>query len=128
MNWIFLTIGTFIGACLAVLTIGLCYIKADSLHTIEQGKASWYGEPFHGELTANGETYNMFKVSAAHRTLPFKTRARVINLANGKSIVVRINDRGPFVDGRIIDLSLEAFKKIGNPDDGLLDVVVITNN
>ncbi|HMD99928.1 MAG TPA: septal ring lytic transglycosylase RlpA family protein [Terriglobia bacterium] len=71
----------------------------------EQGIASWYGHPFHGRPTASGEIYNMHDLTAAHRTLPFSTRVRVHDLDNGRDVEVRINDRGPFVKGRIIDLS-----------------------
>ena len=74
----------------------------------EEGLASWYGHPYHGRQTASGEVYDMYKISAAHRTLPFNTRVRVHNLKNGAEVDVRINDRGPFVDGRIIDLSYAA--------------------
>jgi rare lipoprotein A len=74
----------------------------------EEGIASWYGHPFHGRATANGEIYDMYTISAAHRTLPFGTVVRVHDLENGKDVTVRINDRGPFVEGRIIDLSFAA--------------------
>jgi rare lipoprotein A len=76
------------------------------------GIASWYGEDFNGKPTSNREVYDMYAMTAAHKTLPFETRVRVFNLSNGKSTVVRINDRGPFVDGRIIDLSLAAAEAI----------------
>ena len=72
------------------------------------GKASWYGVDFHGRETASGEPYNMYELTAAHRTLPLGTRVRVTNLSNGQWVVVRINDRGPIVDDRIIDLSYAA--------------------
>lgn len=75
---------------------------------IEEGVASWYGPKFHGKLTANGEVYNMYSMTAAHRTLPFNTFLRVKNLENERSVVVRINDRGPFAKNRIIDLSKKA--------------------
>ena len=78
----------------------------------EEGNASWYGEPFHGRRASNGEIYDMYKLTAAHRTLPFETMVRVTNLSNGKSTTVRITDRGPFVDNRIIDLSLAAAREI----------------
>ncbi len=71
----------------------------------QKGTASWYGGKFHGRLTANGETFDTNKMTAAHRHLPFGTLVEVTNMANGKSVQVRINDRGPFVDDRIIDLS-----------------------
>lgn len=77
------------------------------------GMASWYGPDFHGKRTANGEVYNMYDYTAAHKTLPFGTYVRVKNLDNGRSVVVRINDRGPFVRDRIIDLSYAAARAIG---------------
>ena len=77
-----------------------------------QGRASWYGPNFHGKKTSNGEKYNMYAMTAAHKTLPMNTIVKVTNLDNGKSIVVRINDRGPFVNNRIIDLSKKAAGKI----------------
>ena len=82
------------------------------LRLIEEGNASWYGVPYHGRKAANGEVYDMYKLTAAHRTLPFQTVVRVTNLRNGKQTEVRITDRGPFVEGRIIDLSLAAAREI----------------
>ena len=79
---------------------------------IEEGVASWYGAQFNGHRTSNGETYNMYEFTAAHRTLPFNSVVRVTNLNNGKQIEVRINDRGPFVANRIIDLSLAAARAV----------------
>ncbi len=76
------------------------------------GYASWYGHPYHGRRTSNGETYDMYKMTAAHRTLPFDTVVRVSRIDNGKEVTVRINDRGPFVEDRIIDLSYAAAKQI----------------
>ncbi len=76
------------------------------------GIASWYGEAFQGKPTSSREIYDMSAMTAAHKTLPFETRVRVVNLDNGRSTVVRINDRGPFVDGRIIDLSMAAARAI----------------
>jgi rare lipoprotein A len=78
-----------------------------------RGIATWYGRRYHGKQTASGERYDMYAMTAAHTTLPIPSYARVTNLANGKSVVVRINDRGPFVDGRIIDLSYTAAHKLG---------------
>ena len=80
---------------------------------VEVGKASWYGHPYHGRPAANGEIYDMEKMTAAHRTLPFDTWVRVVNLSNEKTVDVRITDRGPFVDNRIIDLSHAAAREIG---------------
>ncbi|MXO83917.1 septal ring lytic transglycosylase RlpA family protein [Altererythrobacter aestiaquae] len=77
------------------------------------GVASYYGKRFHGRRTANGERFNMNAMTAAHKTLPFGTKVRVTNPRNGKSVVVRINDRGPFIRGRTIDLSRAAAKKVG---------------
>jgi len=79
---------------------------------VEEGMASWYGYPYHGRQAANGEVYDMDKLTAAHRTLPFGTWVRVENRNNGKTVTVRITDRGPFVDGRIIDLSRAAARDI----------------
>ena len=84
--------------------------------------ASWYGPGFNGNLTANGERYNMNGISAAHKTLPFGTVVRVTNLNNGRSVNVRINDRGPFVKNRIIDLSKGAAKKIDMITAGVVPV------
>lgn len=78
----------------------------------ETGRASWYGKKFHGRRTANGEIYDMFRMSAAHKTLPLPSFVQVTNIDNGKSIVVRVNDRGPFIKGRIIDLSFAAATKL----------------
>jgi len=90
--------------------------------SIETGKASWYGHPYHGRLAANGEVYDMEKLTAAHRTLPFNTWVHVVNLSNQKTVDVRITDRGPFVDGRIIDLSHAAARHIELIGPGVSDV------
>lgn len=84
----------------------------------QTGMASWYGEKFHGHLTSNGETFDMHQVSAAHTGLPIPSYARVTNLENQRSLIVRINDRGPFHDDRIIDLSYAAAYKLGFSDQG----------
>ena len=78
----------------------------------EEGIASWYGKKFHGKLTSTREVYNMYKLTAAHKSLPIPCYAKVTNLSNNKTIIVRINDRGPFKKGRIIDLSYAAAKKL----------------
>ena len=80
---------------------------------VEEGVASWYGKKFHGRKTSNGETYDMYAMTAAHKTLPMNVHLRVTNLNNGRSTVVRVNDRGPFVKSRIIDLSYSAAKELG---------------
>ena len=89
---------------------------------VAEGNASWYGVPFHGRRASNGEIYDMHKLTAAHRTLPFGTEVRVTNLSNGKSTVVRITDRGPFVEGRIIDLSMAAAREIDSVGAGVVPV------
>lgn len=94
----------------------------------ERGVASWYGKKFHGNLTSNRETYDMYEMTAAHKTLPLPTYVRVRNLRNNKSIVVRVNDRGPFVHNRIIDLSYAAAIKLDMIKDGtsLVEVTAIS--
>jgi len=92
---------------------------------VEYGIASWYGPGFHGKQTASGEIYNMYKLTAAHKTLPLGTYVKVINLENGKSVIVKVNDRGPFVEGRIIDLSYAAARKIGMLKKGTAKVKLI---
>jgi rare lipoprotein A len=91
----------------------------------EEGFASWYGIDFHGKKTATGETYDMFSVSAAHKTLPLGTKVRVTNLENGRELELVVNDRGPFVDGRIIDLSYASARLLGMADNGLARVRVV---
>ncbi|KUJ82471.1 septal ring lytic transglycosylase RlpA family lipoprotein [Microbulbifer flavimaris] len=91
----------------------------------DTGYASWYGTKFHGRRTANGEIYNMYAMSAAHKTLPLPSYAKVTNLDNGRSVIVRVNDRGPFVPGRIIDLSYTAAQKLGYIDKGVARVEVV---
>ena len=88
------------------------------------GIASWYGHPFHGRPTANGERYDMNEVTAAHPTLPLPSRVRVTNLENGRQVVMRVNDRGPFIDGRLIDVSRRAAQLLGFYRKGLAEVRV----
>lgn len=109
----------FLSSRAAVLPEDL--VSADA----SQGKASWYGPGFHGNPTASGETYDMNELTAAHRTLPLGTRVLVRNLDNDRTVVVRINDRGPFVDGREIDLSYAAARQIGMVNPGLAKVEVV---
>ena len=90
----------------------------------QRGMASWYGKRFHGRKTSSGETYDMYKMTAAHPTLPIPSYARVTNLASGRSVVVRINDRGPFHAGRVIDLSYVAAWKLGYIGAGSAQVEV----
>jgi len=88
------------------------------------GEASYYGPKFHGKKTANGEIFDMYKKSAAHRTLPFNTILEVTNLDNQKRVIVRVNDRGPFVKGRILDLSYQAAREIDMISSGVARVKV----
>ncbi|MCB0496688.1 MAG: septal ring lytic transglycosylase RlpA family protein [Cyclobacteriaceae bacterium] len=90
----------------------------------QTGIASYYADKFVGRTTANGEKYSHHKLTAAHKTLPFGTKVRVTNLENGKKVIVRINDRGPFVKGRIIDLSKSAARKLDFIEKGLAKVSV----
>ncbi len=99
--------------------------KGGKAQGIQKGQASWYGGKFHGRKTASGEVYDMNQMTAAHKTLPFGTIVRVKNLKNGKTVQVRINDRGPFVKGRIIDLSQAAAIKIDMTRDGVVPVEVV---
>lgn len=96
--------------------------RSHEWRSFQTGKASWYGGKFHGRKTASGERYNQHAMTAAHKKLPFGTYVRVTNLNNGRACVVRINDRGPFVAGRVIDLSAEAAKKIGVHSAGVAPV------
>lgn len=91
----------------------------------EKGMASWYGNPYHGRKTASGERYDMYQMTAAHQTLPFGTVVRVTNLENGEKVEVRINDRGPFKKGRIIDLSYASAKKLDMIGPGVVKVKVV---
>lgn len=93
-------------------------------HELE-GKASWYGKPYHGRKTASGETYDMNDFTAAHRTLPFGTLVRVENLENRLTVVVRINDRGPFVDDRVIDVSYAAARALEMLVGGVVPVRIV---
>ncbi|HKJ32545.1 MAG TPA: septal ring lytic transglycosylase RlpA family protein [Balneolales bacterium] len=97
---------------------------------IDYGVASWYGPQFHGKLTANGERYNQNALTAANRTLPFNTHIKVIDLDNGRSVVVRINDRGPYAKGRIIDLSKAAAKRLHmiGPGTAHVKLVLVRGN
>jgi rare lipoprotein A len=88
------------------------YVLGDANGFKQRGIASWYGKKFHGRKTSNGEVYNMYAMTAAHKTLPIPVYVRVKNLTNGRSIVVKVNDRGPFIEGRIIDLSYSAAQKL----------------
>jgi rare lipoprotein A len=98
---------------------GRTYVPQENINYRAEGIASWYGDDFHGRLTANGEVYDMHSISAAHPTLPMPSYVRVTNLSNQKSIVVRVNDRGPYAHNRVIDLSVKTAKLLGFHDKGL---------
>jgi rare lipoprotein A len=98
--------------------------RRERVYQVIYGKASYYGDKFHGRRTANGEVYNQFELTAAHKTFPFNTICRVTNLANGKRVTVRINDRGPFIRGRILDLSYQASKVVDGVRAGVIDVKI----
>jgi rare lipoprotein A len=106
------------------------YVLASAEGFVERGVASWYGPTFHGNSTAIGEAYDMYAMTAAHKTLPLPAYARVTNLRNGKSVVVRINDRGPFVANRVIDLSYSAAAKLDMLREGttMVEVRTLTPN
>ena len=105
--------------------LGKDYVPATALRPYkERGIASWYGRKFNGQKTSNGEVYDMYAMTAAHPTLPLPSYARVTNVATGKSVVVRVNDRGPFLHDRIIDLSYAAANRIGTAAKGSGEVIV----
>ncbi|MDX9800888.1 MAG: septal ring lytic transglycosylase RlpA family protein [Spirochaetia bacterium] len=106
------------------LPVIMIFIVSLSLSAGQSGYASWYGGKFHGRKTANGEVFDTYKYTAAHKTLPFDTVLKVINLDNGKSTIVRINDRGPFIENRIIDLSFAAAREIGMIESGVARVSI----
>ena len=100
------------------------YKKSNSKTETLRGISSWYGPNFHGKLTANGEIYDMYGTTAAHKTLPLNTIVRVTNLDNGKSLILKINDRGPYVGDRILDCSFGAAKKLGFDKQGTTSVEI----
>ncbi len=126
----FLLLFLIISSCSSVIRFGSSDDRADTNNEIDTqgsvfyGKASYYGNEFHGRKTANGEIYDKNKISAAHKSLPFGTMVKVRNLSNNREIVVRINDRGPFVSGRVIDLSYAAAKELDMLRDGVIDVEI----
>lgn len=101
---------------------GVAEAKDRNSGKVMAGPASWYGPGFHGRKTANGERFNMNELTAAHRSLPFGTKVRVTNQKNGKSVVVRINDRGPYAGGRVIDLSRSAAQALSMVGSGVAPV------
>ena len=137
-----ITISLILYSCSPTIAYG-DYINSDGMSRkeieairnhpeVQIGIASYYGKKFHRKLTANGQKFNMYKVSAAHKTLPLGTRVKVTNLNNGKSIRLTINDRGPFKKGRILDLSYKAAQKLGFVNEGTtkvrIDVIKLGDN
>ncbi|MDJ0817528.1 MAG: septal ring lytic transglycosylase RlpA family protein [Desulfobacterales bacterium] len=116
----------FLFIVFALLEGGSAPAKSDSewLGYTESGKASYYATKFQSKKTASGELYDRAKKTAAHKKLPFGTKIKVTNTKNRKSVIVRINDRGPFIKGRIVDLSGSAFSSIANLEDGVIDVKI----
>ncbi len=111
----------------AVLTAEKVSEQSDSAPSFS-GNASWYGIPFHGHKTASGEIFDMNKLSAAHKTLPFPTKILVENPRNGQSAVIRVIDRGPYVRGRVLDLSREAARRVGTfPGVGYVEATVLSS-
>lgn len=106
------------------------HVMSDSRGYHERGAASWYGTKFHGQRTSSGETYDMYGMTAAHKTLPLPTYVRVTNLQNGRQVIVKVNDRGPFHDNRLIDLSYAAATKLGiiGNGTGLVEVEAVNSN
>jgi len=107
----------------AALSPGMATAEPAKAKRVQSGKASWYGPGFHGKRTASGERFDTNDMTAAHRTLPFGTKVRVVNKKTGKSVVVRINDRGPYAHGRVIDLSRASAQAIGISGVGAVEVV-----
>ena len=103
---------------------GVWYVPKQDPGYDAVGRASWYGEPYHGRRTASGQIFDMYAFTAAHTTLPFGTRVRVTNLKNGRTLIVVINDRGPFVRGRIIDVSRHVARRLGFERKGTAPVRV----
>ena len=122
---------------ICILVLSGCYLESNPLYrstgisasgTVagfqQRGVASYYGDGFHGNLTANGETFDMYALTCAHLTLPFDTIIRVTNLDNRREVTVRVNDRGPYIGGRIIDLSTGAAEELGMLDAGIANVLL----
>ena len=113
------TLGHIVGKLLIVI---LCCIASDLNAQVLEGKASYYGKGFHGRKSASGKIYDMYKLTCAHKTLPFGTMLKVTNKKNGKTVTVEVTDRGPYVKGRIIDLSVAAAMDLDMMKSGVVDV------
>ncbi|HEX3033948.1 MAG TPA: septal ring lytic transglycosylase RlpA family protein [Thermodesulfobacteriota bacterium] len=112
------------GSCSYPFRISYSFFSNANYDYYTIGIASWYGDYFHGKTTASGEPFNMYDYTAAHRKLPLGTKVRVVNLENGEDVTVDINDRGPYIDGRTIDLSYAAAKSIWIVDSGISEVKI----
>ena len=124
MKLIKLVLLSVLSVILAACSTAPSNINNQQRDVAEQGKASFYADKYHGRTTASGERFNQQAATAAHLKLPFGTRVNVTNIANNRSVVVRINDRGPYIRGRIIDLSKAMFEKIADSKVGVIDVTV----
>ncbi|MCY9871386.1 septal ring lytic transglycosylase RlpA family protein [Vibrio barjaei] len=125
INFIFAALMfSFLAGCSSTASIDSSKTRSYAKSHELVGQASWYGNKYHGRRTASGERYNMRAYTAAHKTLPFGTIVRVTNTANGKTVDVKINDRGPFVKGRVIDLSRKSFEQIGDISKGIAPVKI----
>ena len=113
------TLGHIVGKLLIVI---LCCIASDLNAQVLEGKASYYGKGFHGRKSASGKIYDMYKLTCAHKTLPFGTMLKVTNKKNGKTVTVEVTDRGPYVKGRIIDLTVAAAMDLDMMKSGVVDV------
>ena len=114
-----------LGLCLAFAASGQAMAGMESVSYQATGVASWYGPGFHGRKTASGERFNQHALTAAHKTLPLNSYVRVTNLTNDESVILKINDRGPFVRGRIIDLSKGAARALGIHGTGRVEITAV---
>ncbi len=114
-----------VAAAVLACTLGITSSSAEDAKPLQKGVASWYGPGFHGKRTASGETFNTNDLTAAHKTLPFGTQIRVTNERTGKSVVVRINDRGPYAHERVIDLSKAAAEAVGISGVGQVNLAAL---
>ena len=124
MKLIKLVLLSVLSVILAACSTAPSNINNQQRDVAEQGKASFYADKYHGRTTASGERFNQQAATSAHLKLPFGTRVNVTNIANNRSVVVRINDRGPYIRGRIIDLSKAMFEQIADSKVGVIDVTV----
>ncbi len=111
-----------LGVSLIAVGVVMALVSDSGTGFYQTGVASWYGPNFQGNPTASGEVFDMNEMTAAHKSLPFGTRVRVVDMSTGNKVVVKINDRGPFIKDRIIDLSFQAAKKLGIVDTGTAEV------